>query len=82
MARYTTVVSLLSITYNTYFLYKISSATAAGINKNPNYIFVYMLHLVSPMFFMFFVSIIYYGRNPAMRKTMIREAKAFCRITD
>jgi hypothetical protein len=63
-------------------MYKISRTTAAGIDKYSNYIYVYMLHLVSPMFFMFFVSMVYYGRNPAMRKTMIREAKAFCYITD
>jgi hypothetical protein len=77
-----TLFNFIGVTFNIFFMYKISRATAAGIDKYPNYIYVYMLHLVSPMFFMFFVSIVYYCRNPAMRKTMMREAKAFYRITD
>jgi hypothetical protein len=50
------------------------------VNVYPNYIYIYLLHLVTPLLSIITLCVLYYARNAAMRKTMLREAKAFLQL--
>ena len=59
---------------------KMYSIKATEVNIYPNYIYVYMLHLVSPLLCCISLCVLYYARNAAMRKTMLREVKGFLHL--
>ena len=73
----TTSFNFAGVLFNSVLILKMLTMGPVDVNSYPNYIYVYLLHLVSPLFFIFLVCVVYYGRNPSMTKTMTRETKLF-----
>jgi hypothetical protein len=73
----TTLFNFIGVAATVTLLSKMYSINPVEVNLYPNYLYVYLLHLVSPLVSMLTLSILYYARNASMRRTMFREAKGF-----
>jgi hypothetical protein len=47
----TTAFNLMGVLSSTALIYKVNFGNPTEINDYPNYLYVYLLHLVSPLFF-------------------------------
>jgi hypothetical protein len=62
--------------------FKIKDVTPEQLNFYPNYMFIYLIHLVNGPLTCIVVIALCYSRNKAMRKVIIREAKELLRISN